>query len=221
MEKVRQWLYYLIIGIISLIALCFLPMIGSTAGLGWNIPTTTVGWIVWVTVKIIVAILNVLIFHCFMLQAKLNIKDNIRYKEAQEILIEQTTKEQNPRSPIIWNKQQYGKKAVFIFCGTALGTIALTQAMLTFDYIAMLTYLFTIILGLICGILQMKSAEDYWTNEFWQYAQIVKKQMEMVAQELSEQGIDYSGNNCGTTILEPVDNINNSCPCAKSNILDS
>lgn len=75
-DKVKQWMYYFIIGIISLIALCFLPMIGSTIGLGWNIPNTTAGWIVWISVKCIVAALNVLIFHCFMQQAKVNVKDD-------------------------------------------------------------------------------------------------------------------------------------------------
>lgn len=46
MDKVKQCLNYIVIGIVSLIALVFLPMLGSTVGLGWNIPNTTVGWVV-------------------------------------------------------------------------------------------------------------------------------------------------------------------------------
>lgn len=179
MDKLRQWMYYFIIGIISLIALCFLPMIGSTVGLNWNTPNTTVGWIVWTVVKLIVAMLNVLIFHCFMLQAKLNVKDNKKYIEAQQILQVNINKEFIPRSPTEWNRLQYGQKGVVIFVTTALSTIALTQALLTFDWMAMLTYLFTIIMGLIFGVLQMRSAEDYWTDEFWQYAQKIKKDKEI------------------------------------------
>jgi uncharacterized membrane protein len=137
MDKIRQFMYYVIIGVISLIALCFLPMIGSNIGLGWNIPNTTVGWIVWVAVKCIVAVLNVLIFHCFMCQAKINIKDNERYLEAQEILRKQDVKDYIPRSPADWTKKQYGSKGVTIFITTALSTIALTQALLQFDYITM------------------------------------------------------------------------------------
>lgn len=179
MDKVKQFMYYFIIGIVSMIALCFLPMIGSDIGLGWNLPNTVVGWIVWVVVKLIVAVLNVLIFHCFMLQAKINIKDNERYIEAQEILRLNNIKQYIPRSPTAWNKQQYGQKGVSIFVTTALSTVALTQAMLTFDWMSMLTYLFTIIMGLIFGIMQMKTAEDYWTDEFWQYAQKIKRDMEL------------------------------------------
>ena len=67
MDKLTQWLYYFIIGIVSMIALCFLPMIGPDIGLAWNLPDTQIGWIVGVTIKTIVAVLNVLIFHCFMM----------------------------------------------------------------------------------------------------------------------------------------------------------
>ena len=183
MDKVKQWLYYFIIGIVSMIALCFLPMIGSNVGIGWNLPDTEVGWIVWVTVKVIVAVLNVLIFHCFMMQAKINVKDNEKYKEALDILRLTKRKEYTPRSPSSWNKQQYGQKGVTLFITTALSTIALTQAMLTFDWMSMLTYLFTIIMGLIFGVMQMETAEEYWTDEFWQYAQEVKHKLEETKNE--------------------------------------
>lgn len=205
MDKVRQWMYYFIIGIVSFIALVFLPMIGSDVGLGWNIPNTVVGWVVWITVKIIVAVLNVLIFHCFMLQAKINIKEHPKYVEANEILINCKQKEWNPRSPQIWNRQQYQMKGTTIFITTALSTIALTQALLTFDWMSMLTYLFTIIMGLIFGIMQMKNAEDYWIDEYWQYAKMVQREVEMAERERVEQGDSTVCNSGGTDILEPSD----------------
>lgn len=186
-DKVKQWMYYFIIGIISLVALIFLPMIGSTVGLGWNIPDTVVGWIVWIAVKLIVAAINVLIFHSFMQQAKLNVKNNEKYTEANEILGRMKIKKFIPRAPKVWNAQQYGKKGTMIFITTGLATIALTQAILTFDWIAMLTYLFTIIMGLIFGVLQMKSAEEYWTNEFYKYALMVKEEQEQEELRLKKE----------------------------------
>ena len=170
MDKIKQYLYYFIIGIISLVALCFLPMLGTSVGLAWNIPDTVVGWIVWIVTKIIVAIINILLFHCFMQQAKVNIKDNDNYKKARDILIQEKVKEVLPKSPHKWNIEQYSKKGITIFIASALSTVALTQALLTFDWISMLTYLFTIVMGLIFGILQMKTAEEYWTNEYLEYA---------------------------------------------------
>lgn len=174
MDRLKQWMNYIIIGLISLIALFFLPMVGSSANLGWNIPNTVVGWIVWVAVKLIVATIGVLIFHCFMLQAKINIKDHPRYLEANNLLEKcEKRKLYIPRSPAVWKKQQYGRKGVTIFIVSALSTVALTQAILTFDYMSMLTYLFTIVMNLIFGVLQMKSAEEFWTTEYWDYAQYI------------------------------------------------
>lgn len=175
LDKIKLYMYYFIIGIVSFVALIFLPMLGTQIGLSWNIPDTPVGWLVWITTKIIIAIINVLIFHSFMQQAKINVKDNEKYKEAQNILRLIKIKEYVPRSPKKWNTQQYGRKGSFVFISTALATIALTQAILSYDWITMLTYLFTILMGLIFGVLQMKSAEEYWTSEFWKYAKMMEE----------------------------------------------
>lgn len=170
MDKFRQWLYYFIIGFVSLISLFFLPMLGSTVGLNWNIPNTVVGWIVWVVTKLIVAVLNIIIFHCFMLQAKVNVAENEKYKKANEILLSVSKKERLPRSPGKWTSKQYLTKGVSIFLFSVLSAVALTQAILTFDWVSMLTYLFTIIFGVIFGVLQMKAAEAYWTGEYYEFA---------------------------------------------------
>ena len=48
--------------------------------------------------------------------------------------------------------------------------MALTQAILAFDWISFLVYLFTITMGIIFGVLAMKNAENYWTQEYYDYA---------------------------------------------------
>lgn len=211
LEKTRQWLYYFIIGIISLVALIFLPMIGSTIGLGWNLPNTVVGWIVWAAVKIIIATINILIFHSFMCQAKINIKEDEKYIEANTILGRVKEKKYKPRSPGKWNSQQYGRKGTLIFVTSALTVMALTQALLTFDWMAMLTYLFTIIMGLIFGVLQMKSAEEYWTNEYWKYAKMVEE--EVLAKKKEEEDatrtVENIGDNRGSESGSPDIDSNN------------
>lgn len=176
MEKTKLWLNYIIIGIVSMIALIFFPMIGSTVGLGWNVPTTAVGWIVWIIIKTLVAILNIIIFHCFMCQAKINIKDNKQYIEARKILKEIDNKNYIPTAPNKWVRRQYGFKGTSIGVLTAISTVALSQAILTFDWIAMITYFFTIVMGVVFGVLQMKSAEEYWTEEYYEYALYIQKQ---------------------------------------------
>lgn len=206
LNKAKLYTYYIIIGVVSLIALVFLPMIGSTADMGFKVPDSAVGWVVWIFTRIIVAALNMLIFYCFMEQAKINVKDDPDYKEALQVLADTVSnnKERAPRSPEKWQAQQYSRKGVFIFSATLLGTVALTQAILTFDWVTMLTYLFTIIMGIIFGVVQMKSAELYWTTEFVRYADYVSLQSKRRIASVSSLTDESSGLSRNRQILDQV-----------------
>ena len=184
-QSLKQGMYYIIIAVISFISVVFLPMLGSTLGLGWKLPDTTAGWVVWGASRAIVATINVLLFHSFMEQAKLNIKDNEHYKEAQDILMKVKKKEHKPKSPAQWNAAQYGKKGVSIFLASAMSVVAIGQAVLSYEWTTALAYLFTLSMGIIFGIMQMKKAESYWTTEYYQYA-LMKKRMEE-EQQIAEQ----------------------------------
>lgn len=193
-EKWKQWQYYIIIGIISLVALFFLPMIGSEAGLAWKVPTTVAGWVVYVVSKLLVATINILIFHCFTLQAKINVQENAKYLEAIKILDSQLpTNTDDCRSPSEYFRNTYGKKGLTIFVTSVLSAVGLTQAVLTFDWISMLTYFFTILMGVIFGVLQMNQTEIYWTSEFWRYAKR-ESDKQSFALNTEKEGID-NGNN--------------------------
>lgn len=175
--SIRQYEYYIIIGVVSIIALLFLPLIGSEAGLSWNIPNTPTGWVVFVVSKLMVAGINILIFHCFNMQGKENIKGHPLYLEALKIMDQEIkSSEYAPKAPEVWTRKVYGKKCTTVFCTSLLSAVGLTQAVLTFDWLSMLTYLFTITMGVIFGFLQMNEAEEYWTSEFWRYAQQLKKE---------------------------------------------
>lgn len=173
-HKIKDLQYYIIIGVISVVALLFLPMLGSDIGLNFKIPNTVAGWIVYITTKILVATLNILIFHCFVMQGKRNILQNDKYIEALNLLQEIEVEDYIPRSPQEWHKNVYSRKGVTIFITSILSAFGLTQAILTFDWLSMLTYLFTILLGIIFGIFQMNSEEMYWTDEFYRYAKKVE-----------------------------------------------
>lgn len=186
-KQIRDnYIYYFVIAVVSFLSVSFLPFIGSSAGLGWKLPETPAAWVVWVTVRIIIAIINVVIFYSFMEQAKLNIKDDPHYLEANRILSGLLDKDKKiPRGPNKWNRQQYSKKGTTIFLGSFLATIALTQAILTYDWVSMLSYIFTILMGLIFGVMQMKSAERYWTIEYYEYA-LMKKEEQTCHSQLTE-----------------------------------
>ena len=174
--ELKKYLYYGLVGVISFIILVFLPMLGSQTDIGFTFPNTASGWCIYILSKLVVSIMNVLIFYCFMEQAKVNVKDDKKYIEANEILERMFDKKYLPRSPKAWNTQQYSTKAVSIFFSTLMSAFVFTNAILTYDWVTALTYIFTLVFGLIFGVLQMKSAEKYWTNEYWQYAIMCKEQ---------------------------------------------
>lgn len=191
----NEYINYCLIGVVSFIALLFLPMVGSEAGLQVKLPDTAAGWIVFVLTKIIVATINVLIFHCFVQQGKVNVQDNERYKEAVNILDKCAVKQLTFISPEEFYHKEYGKKGVMIAITSILSAFGLAQAVLTWDHLTFLTYLFTIIMGLIFGVLEMTKVETYLTTEFWKYAKNVE---ELTA--LKEQ-IELKETNNGNNII--------------------
>lgn len=208
MKRYDKWKLiqnYVIIAAISLVSLFFLPMIGSQAGLQWNIPNTVVGWVVFVVSKLLVAGINILIFHCFVQQGKVNVQDDQRYIQANSILVKADVQEQQFVSPQQYMHDIYGKKSVTIFVTTVLSTIGLTQAVLTFDWISMLTYFFTILGGIIFGVIQMNDVQNFWTYRYWRYAKKIQKDMAEAQKKLLEQEHAASNDNSIGDILEPGD----------------
>lgn len=190
-EKWKIYKWYAIIAMLSLAAVIFLPMLGSSADLQLLLPNTFAGWLVYLTTKILVVILNFLIFHSFIQQGILNVQDNPRYIEAMTILNKYGIMiEDEPRSPEQWKHDTYYKKGISLAITTALSVFGLTQAILSFDLTQMLTYLFTVFMGIVFGLIQMSMTEDYYTGELWYYAKKIERQNTKTDMELSAaQGI--------------------------------
>ena len=172
-EKLKLYTYYIIIGVVSLLALIVLPLINSTIGLETNFPDTKIGWIVWITCKLIVATLNILIFHSFVQQAKINSLEDPNYKEAIILLGKiKKGKEEKPRSPRAFLGATYGKKGTTIFTTTLLALVAFSQAIFSYNWQDLITYGFTVIMGIIFGIMTMMKVENYWQHEFLEFAKM-------------------------------------------------
>ena len=179
MDKVRQYLYYCLVGVISVVMLVFMPMLGSSAGLQWALPTTTAGWIVYIICKLCSAGFNIGLFHCFNKQGKLNILKNESYLEAKKLLKEMDARDiKKARSPHEYHKDIYGKKGLTIFIMTLLGTVGLSQALLTFDVKEFIVQFVALVMGIIMGVLQMKDTEAFWTEEFLEYAKDKQKALQ-------------------------------------------
>lgn len=176
-EKFRLYKNYAIIGVLSVILLGFMPFLSSEVGLALVLPNTTAGWIVYITTKLIVAGSNFLILYCFVNQGKFNVRNDVRYVEAMEKLGRLSpTSKPIPKSPEQHYRQVFGKKGTTIFITSILGTMALTQSILSFDPNTFLTYLCTLIAGVIFGVIQMEAEEVFWTDGIYEYAVYMEEQ---------------------------------------------
>lgn len=168
LEKWRFYQNYIIIGILSLISVFFLPMLGTEIGLGFNVPNTPAGWIVWVLTKLCIVVINVLLLDQFIKQAKINVRDNEKFKEADKYyLSKQETEEEYLPSPKEFISKLYKHKGITTTITSALSVFGLTSAILVFDWVSMLTYFFTIVFGLIFGWMTMNNVEEYWTDTYF------------------------------------------------------
>lgn len=169
-EVLRNNLYYVIIGVLSLLVLIVFPFLRSDFEAGWCFPTTSAGWFLFWFEKITVTGINLTIFTAFKKQGKLNILENEMYKKAQELMNKVKTKAYKPLSPLQYQARSYGKKGTTLILTTVFSLIAITRMLLKFDYLALISYGVTILLGIIFGIFAMKSDEVYWTNDYYFYA---------------------------------------------------
>ena len=173
----RQYLYYVIIGIFTFIVLVFMPMLGSSIDGGLKLPQGKGAWVMFVITRVFIAITNIIIFYSFMQQAKLNVRNNKEYIEANKILLRVKNKrERKPMSPKKWEASQYLKKGTTLAIGTVFALFSLSQAILTYKYTDLISYVLLIFLATVFGIFQMKKAEIYWTTEYYRYAKMIEEE---------------------------------------------
>lgn len=176
MQRISQYAYYMIIGVVSLIMLVFIPMFGSELGLEWELPNTTPGWIAWISAKLSGALLNILLLRCFDAQGKLNASKREEYKQAAAKLSnERNVAKFKPRSPKEYSRGVYGRKGLTLFVGTILGSIGLGQAILVYDVGQFIIQAIALVIGLIAGVFQMFATEEYYTGEFIAYVNRVTR----------------------------------------------
>lgn len=172
-----KYTYYALVAILSIVTVTFLPMLGSSVGVGVQFPTTEVEWAVWCITKGMVAVINMMLFHCFHQQGKVKAKDNPIFKEAWEKDFHNPHKGYTARSPRQWNAQQYGKKGVTVMITSLLSGFVLTQAVLTYDWVALISYVITLTIGIVFGVMQMYANYNYWVEEYPIYVnQQIKEQ---------------------------------------------
>ena len=194
-EKFSLNFYYCLIFLLSLLVMTVAPMFTPSAntdlGISAIFPHSVIGWAIYVCTKLFVGVVNLLLFHCFVKQARINIKDNEKYIAACKIYDMYHPKEYNPRGPKQYFGQLYRKKGVMIFLTSMLSAVVLTNAILSFDVTAFVTYCMTILMGVIFGILKMKEVEAYWTGEFYDSAVLLQNKYQKQEDLTNEHSTEH------------------------------
>lgn len=178
-DKFNLYLYYIIIGVMTMLIVIFLPMIGSDVGLEFYEPDGALEWAIYIGCGVLSAGLNMAIFHAFKKQAKINISKHKRFIEAEEILLDLNIKNvlrtKIPRSPKQYQIKEYSIKGVLIVIFSMFSTLVMTQCALEYDFTILVTYILTVTISIIFGLFEMKKDEAYWIEEYYQYALYQKK----------------------------------------------
>ena len=179
-QQIRNNLFYIIIFIASMLVLIFVPMIGSDAPeIKKMLPKNSGEWAVYITTKLCVSTLNLVIFISFTKQGKLNVRNEKSFIEANEILMKvKPSKKYRPLSPREWQGKVYSTKGISLFVSSALGLVSFSFAMIKYDWMALISYAVVIVMGIIFGLMQMYKSEEYWTIEYYQYALYIKNKQE-------------------------------------------
>jgi len=175
--NIAKYIYIIVIVIVSLCGMIILPLFTSSefGYVSLNFPNTTAGWVLYAFQKGVPSVIGIMILVCFDCQGKENVKDKQKYKDALVILGKYNPKEYKPISPSVYHFKIYSVKGTTTVLTSTFSMVAITSSILQYDYNYLLAFSFTLVMNIVIGILRMKSSEDYWENEFYDYAKFIER----------------------------------------------
>jgi len=165
-QILKQYMYYGIIAMLVVVALVILPLIDTNGAVGWAMPVTPLGWIIYIVIRCLVGVITFLIFISFDEQGKVNILEDSRYIAAYNKLMNTKDKDYIPMSPAHYKLKTRGLKGTTLAISMIVTAFVVVEALLSYNYSILLAYGLTIFMSLITGLFQMMKASIYWTEEF-------------------------------------------------------
>ena len=180
-KKFREWIsrysYGICIAVIVWVALVFVPTLNTDGTVKLNIPSSTFELIAYLLIRGLVAVMVFTIFVLFDMQGKNNILDDPAYLEAYNLLNTVEDKEYKPISPKAYKLKTYGFKAISLSITTTLSAVVIMEMVLSYNWTYLLAYGLSMLTSLISGVMQMKKAEIYWTEEYPKWAHYIVKHL--------------------------------------------
>ena len=176
-EQLKLYTYYILIAILSLLSVIVFPILNSTADISDTFPKDPTGWVMYCLIRVLVVVMNMLIFTNFLQQSKLNVKDEENYKRANQILGRCKPKDYHPRSPKQYLTTEYTVKGAFLVVGTVASLFVIGNAIINYDYMLLIATVFSVITSIVFGIMTMRKAEIYYVSEYLDYALLIEKKL--------------------------------------------
>lgn len=177
-QKLKDVSLYIVIGIICILVVFLVPLLsGCLKGdISINFPTNLEGWILYWSINGGTTAGNISLFVLFKNQAKINVKNDPNFKRANEILNKhRDEKEFIPRSPRQMNTKEYASKISCIVIFSVMSFITISSLVISFDFITFISCLTSTTVALIFGWVTLIKNEEYWTDEYLEYAKWFEK----------------------------------------------
>lgn len=185
-KKFGKWLtnnlYSIVIAICTALVMVFVPMIGSKADIEEIIPTDPNEALLFWVLKGLTVALNLAIFAAFRQQARQNAKECESYKKACQMLEKTKEMDYKPMSPLKFGAKSWGTKGVTLALSTAVTSVALTNIIIYYNWVAAISCAVTILIAIVFGLFTMGSEQYYWEVDFLKYAESVKGETECHSQ---------------------------------------
>ena len=178
---VENYAIYMIIVLVTALVVVIPPLVSGClyGDVGMFFPKDAEGWILWGITNGGTSIGNVSLLVLFKMQAKRNVRDNENFKKANEIL-NKLAREKSvliPRSPGKMNLQDYSSKVIPIVISTVSSFLVLTSVVVNFSVITLISTIVSATITLSTSWATMLKNEEYWTEEYLLYAEMVEKKL--------------------------------------------
>ena len=178
---IENYAIYMIIVLVTALVVVIPPLVSGClyGDVGMFFPKDVEGWILWGITNGGTSIGNVSLLVLFKMQAKRNVRDDENFKKANEIL-NRLAREKSvliPRSPGKMNFQDYSHKVIPIVMSTVSSFLVLTSVVVNFSAITLISTIVSAAITLSTSWATMLKNEEYWTDEYLLYAEMMQKKL--------------------------------------------
>lgn len=181
-QALNDYSIYIIIVLVTSIVVFIPPLVGGClqGDVAVFFPSTPSGWILWAMTNAGASLGNVAILILFKMQAKKNVRNDPNYVKANDIMNKMIEEKAVfvPRSPKAMDRKDYITKSIFIVMSTLSSFMVLSSIIVKFDVMTLISTLLSAVMALCFSWVTMLNNEEYWTNEYLLYAEMIQKQGE-------------------------------------------